>query len=72
MSDIPLEMDEPEKNNDTHKRSQLTKGPLCMPRVRGESVYEVADNIDDIDCANCLRLLAKDAGRYGNERRPRR
>lgn len=30
----------------------------------------VINNIDDVSCVKCLRMLAKDAGRYGNGRRP--
>lgn len=32
----------------------------------------VVRKIDDVDCVKCLRMLAKDAGRYGNGRRPSR
>lgn len=60
----------------THKRNQAGPriGPLCLDKFRKPTPEGtlMADEIDEIDCVNCLRMLAKDAVLYGRDRRPRR
>ena len=51
-----------------HMSNQRTPTSVCKKTEEGVIVRV----IDHVDCIECLRKLAKDAGRYGNERRPRR
>jgi len=62
----------PSSEVDVHKRNQAgNQGPLCKQVPWTEDVI-MADNIDLLTCVFCLRLLAKDAVIYGNQRRPSR
>lgn len=45
---------------------------VCGEDLDAKGNSMVVRQIDDVDCVNCLRMLAKDAGRYGNARQPRR
>ena len=54
-----------------HKRNQQTKRPLCWGGVYRDFAMKMADNIDKINCVDCLRMLTKDAVIFGNGRRAR-
>jgi len=59
---------------DVHKRHNLTNAPVCFqnePTRRTDGVI-MADDINDVTCFLCLRMLARDAVIYGNQRRPKR
>jgi hypothetical protein len=48
-----------------------TKQPVCNTPFQGDDTVGSQD-LDAVTCIECLRRLAKDAGRYGNGRRPMR
>lgn len=53
----------------THKLSNVTGMPVCWKR-RSTDAFMAAQEIDRVDCVECLRALVIDAAKYGNERRP--
>lgn len=58
-----------------HKKNQPGNqdalcGKIIQPSLLEVETYYLSNNIDEITCVDCLRMLAKDAGKWGNRRRP--
>jgi hypothetical protein len=56
-----------------HKRNNL-KGeqPLCWHGENRTETFMSHPDVMVVDCVDCLRMLAKDAVLFGNQRRARR
>ena len=54
-----------------HKRNTLKGRPVCWDENLSIAIM-MADNVDKVSCADCLRRLAKDAVIYGNGRRAKK
>jgi hypothetical protein len=57
---------------DVHKRNNLRNTPVCFQNDPPMDVLIMTEEIDEVTCVMCLRMLARDAVIYGNARKPRR
>jgi len=55
----------------THFKHNLTQRPVCFDEPSGDAVA-LSQDLDQVDCVECLRRLLKSAGQFGNENRVNR
>lgn len=59
-----------------HFQDSRSGMPVCWQGVNKKVAFIASRNVDDVDCADCLRPMAKDAVRYyidrGTRPNPRR
>ena len=55
-----------------HKMNNLKQKPVCWGNDFQPIAVQMAQDIDQVTCVDCLRMLAKDAVLYGRDRKPGR